>query len=79
MSTKEVVTKEGIVKEAIMGGLFKVVLLEDESIVVAALSGKLRKFRIRILPGDRVKMEFSPHDVTRGRITLRFRGNENES
>lgn len=75
-NTKVVVTKEGIVKEAIMGGLFKVQLLDDDSIVVAALSGKLRKFHIRILPGDKVKMEFSPHDLTRGRITLRFRGNE---
>jgi len=72
MSTKEVITKDGKVKEAFMGGLFKIELDEGEE-VLAALSGKMRKFRIKILPGDRVRVEFSPHDLTRGRISVRYR------
>ncbi len=70
--TKEVVIKEGIVTEAQTAGMFKVVF-EDETEAWGVLSGKMRKFRINILPGDKVKVEFSPHDLTRGRITYRYR------
>ncbi len=70
--TKEVVTKEGIVKEAQAGGMFKIEF-EDGEQAWGVLSGKMRKFRITILPGDKVKVEFSPHDLTRGRITYRQR------
>ncbi|MFH1295527.1 MAG: translation initiation factor IF-1 [bacterium] len=69
--TKELVIKEGVVKEALQGGLFRIEL-SDGSLVLAVLSGKTRKFHIRILPGDKVRMEFSPHDLTRGRITYRL-------
>lgn len=72
MSTKEVISKEGVVREALMGGLFRV-QFEDETEALASLSGKMRKFKIRILQGDKVKVEFSPHDLTRGRITYRHR------
>jgi len=72
MSTKEVENKDATVKEAIQGGLFRVEL-DDGTAAVGALSGKMRKFHITILPGDRVKMEFSPHDLTRGRITYRIK------
>lgn len=72
MNTKDVVIKDGIVKEAQMGGMFKVEL-EDGNIALATLSGKMRKFKIRILPGDKVKMEFSPHDLTRGRVSYRYK------
>lgn len=65
------VKKDGIVREALQGGLFRVEV-EDGETVLAVLSGKTRKFHIRILPGDRVKMEFSPHDLTRGRISYRL-------
>ena len=71
-NTKEVIVKEGIVKEAHTGAMFKVEFPEGET-ALAVLSGKMRKFRITILPGDKVKVEFSPHDLTRGRITYRFR------
>lgn len=71
-NTKQVVIKEGIVKEVQAGGMFKVELT-DNSEAWGILSGKMRKFRITILPGDKVKLEFSPHDLTRGRITYRFR------
>ena len=71
-STKQVISKDGKVTEALQGGMFKV-QFEDESVALATISGKMRKFRIRILPGDKVKVDFSPHDLTRGRISLRHR------
>lgn len=72
MNTKTTITKEGIVKEAQMGGMFKIEF-PDETVALAILSGKMRKFKIRVLPGDKVKVEFSPHDLARGRISLRYR------
>lgn len=72
MSTKEVIIKEGKVTETLMGGMFKV-QFDDESIALAMISGKMRKRHIRVLVGDKVKVEFSPHDLTRGRITYRLR------
>lgn len=71
MESKEVIKKDGKVTEALMGGMFRV-QLEDESVILATISGKMRKAHIRVLPGDRVRMEFSPHDLTRGRITFRL-------
>ncbi len=71
-TTKKVISKDGKVIETLQAGMFKVEL-EDETIALATLSGKMRKFRIRILAGDTVKIEFSPHDLTRGRITYRYR------
>ena len=70
--TKKVITKDGKVTEALQGGMFKV-LFEDETVALATISGKMRKFHIKILPGDTVKVDFSPHDLTRGRITYRNR------
>jgi translation initiation factor IF-1 len=72
MISKEVITKEGKVTETLMGGMFKV-QFDDESTALAVISGKMRKQRIRVLVGDKVKVEFSPHDLTRGRITFRLR------
>jgi len=63
---------EGTVIEALPGTQFKV-QLESGHQVLAYLSGKMRKFYIRILLGDRVKVEMSPYDLTRGRITFRHR------
>ena len=63
---------EGTVIEALPGTQFKV-RLENGHEVLAYLSGKMRKFYIRILLGDRVKVEMSPYDLTRGRITFRHR------
>ena len=62
----------GTVLEKFPGGMFSV-QLEQKQVVLAHLSGRLRKNRIRILPGDRVTLELSPYDLTRGRITYRFR------
>ena len=62
----------GTVLEKFPGGMFSI-QLEQKQVVLGHLSGRLRKNRIRILPGDRVTLELSPYDMTRGRITYRFR------
>ena len=72
MSTKEVITKDGKVIETLMSGMFKV-QFEEETTALAMISGKMRKQHIRVLVGDRVRVEFSPHDLTRGRITFRLK------
>jgi len=63
---------DGIVKEALPNTLFRV-QLEDGSLVVCHLSGKMRMHFIKILPGDKVKIEMTPYDKSRGRITFRYR------
>ena len=74
----DIVKEEGIevggtVLEKFPGGMFSVELEQRKQVVLAHLAGRLRKNRIRILPGDRVTLELSPYDLTRGRITYRFR------
>ena len=66
-SKEDVIEVEGEVIEALPGTMFKVKLDGSNHEVLATLSGKLRKFYIRILLGDRVKMELSPYDLSRGR------------
>ncbi|MCD6178202.1 translation initiation factor IF-1 [bacterium] len=61
---------DGVVIEALPSACFKV-KLEDDSEVLAHLSGKMRRFRIKILPGDKVTVEVSPYDKHRGRIVYR--------
>lgn len=68
---KTVVKKEGIVKESLQGGLFRIELTDGE-LVLGVLSGRMRKYRIRVMAGDKVQVEFSPHDLMRGRISLRL-------
>ena len=68
----EVIEVEGIVEECLPGAMFKV-KLPNEHIVMAHVSGKIRMNYIRILPGDRVTLEISPYDLTRGRITYRHK------
>ena len=62
---------DGIIKQALSNAMFRVEL-ENEHIVTAHISGKMRKFYIRLLPGDKVKLEMSPYDLTKARITYRF-------
>jgi len=69
---KNVIKKSGIVSEALPSASFKV-KLDDGKEVIAHLAGKLRMFHIKVLPGDRVTVEFTPYDETRGRITFRGR------
>ena len=70
MSKEDVIEIEGIVVEKLPNAMFKVEL-ENGHQVLAHNSGKLRKNFIRILPGDKVTMEMSPYDLTKGRITWR--------
>ena len=70
MSKEDVIEVEGIVDEALPNATFKV-KLDSGHIVLAHLSGKLRQNYIKILPGDKVTMELSPYDLSRGRITWR--------
>lgn len=63
---------DGIVEEAFPNTLFRV-KLEDGRIVLCHLSGKMRIHYIRIIPGDRVKVEMTPYDETKGRITFRYK------
>ena len=71
-SNKDVIEVEGTVAEALPNAMFKVDLQNGHS-VLAHISGKMRKNFIRILPGDKVQVELSPYDLTRGRITYRFK------
>ena len=72
MSTVDVIEVEGVVVEALPNAMFKV-KLENDHIVLAHVSGKMRMNFIRILPGDRVTLELTPYDLNRGRITYRFK------
>jgi translation initiation factor IF-1 len=69
---KDVIELEGEVTEALPSALFRV-KLESGQLILAHVSGKIRKNFIRILAGDRVKVELSPYDLTRGRITYRIK------
>ena len=71
-SNKEVIEVEGTVAEALPNAMFKVEL-ENKHQVLAHISGKMRKHFIRILPGDKVLVELSPYDLTRGRIIYRYK------
>jgi translation initiation factor IF-1 len=70
---KDVIEVEGTVSEALPNAMFRVEL-DNGHEVLAHVSGRLRMNFIRILPGDRVRVELSPYDLTRGRITYRLRG-----
>ena len=72
MSKVDVIEVEGVVVEALPNAMFKVEL-ENDHIVLAHVSGKMRMNFIRILPGDRVTLELTPYDLNRGRITYRFK------
>ena len=69
---KDVIEAVGTVEEALPNAMFKV-KLDTGHEVLAHISGKMRMYYIRILLGDRVQVELSPYDLTRGRITYRFR------
>ena len=72
MSSEETITLEGKIVDTLPNAMFRVEL-ENGHTVLAYLSGKMRKDYIRVLLGDKVKVEMSPYDITRGRITYRFR------
>ncbi len=70
MAKEDLIEVEGVVNEALPNAMFRVEL-ENGHKVLAHISGKIRMHFIRILPGDKVKVELSPYDLTRGRITYR--------
>lgn len=72
MAKEELIETEGKIVEALPNAMFRVEL-ENGHIVLAHVSGKIRMNFIRILPGDRVKLELSPYDLSRGRITFRIK------
>jgi translation initiation factor IF-1 len=72
MSKQKGIAVEGTVVEALPNAMFRVEL-ENKHVILAHVSGKMRMHFIRILPGDRVAVELSPYDLTRGRITYRYK------
>ena len=71
-NTKEVIKLVGVVVEALPGAKFRVELENGHSII-AHVSGKMRKHYIKLVPGDKVEVELTPYDLTKGRISFRLR------
>jgi len=71
LNSKNLLIQEGTVSEVLPNTTFRVIL-ENNSEVLAHLSGKMRMHYIKLLPGDKVKLEMSPYDLTKGRITFRY-------
>lgn len=72
MAKQDVIKQDGTIIEALSNAMFRV-KLENEHEIVAHISGKMRMNYIRILPGDKVAVELSPYDLSRGRITYRYK------
>ncbi|HOY06946.1 MAG: translation initiation factor IF-1 [Bacteroidetes bacterium] len=72
MSKEDIIKQDGEVAEALSNANFKV-RLENGHVILATISGKMRMNYIRILPGDKVSVEMSPYDLTRGRIIYRYK------
>ena len=72
MSKEDMIEVQGVVKETLPNAMFRV-QLDNGHRILAHISGKMRMHFIRILPGDKVTIELSPYDLTRGRITYRFK------
>lgn len=71
MSKQEAIVRDGVVLESLSNAMFKVEL-ENGPIIIAHISGKMRQHFIRLLPGDKVRIEMSPYDLTKGRIAYRY-------
>ena len=71
MARQASIEQDGIIKESLSNAMFRVEL-ENGHIITAHISGKMRMHYIRLLPGDKVKLEISPYDLTKGRITFRY-------
>ena len=72
MAKEDVIEFEGVVDEILPGGQFRV-RLQGDQVILAYTAGKMRKNRIRVLTGDEVLVELTPYDLTKGRITYRFK------
>jgi translation initiation factor IF-1 len=71
MAKQPAIEVDGIIKDALSNAMFKVEL-ENGHIITGHISGKMRMHYIRLLPGDKVKVELSPYDLSKGRITYRY-------
>ena len=72
MAKQDLIKQDGIIEEALSNAMFRV-RLENGHEIVATISGKMRMHYIRILPGDKVAVEISPYDLSRGRINYRYK------
>ena len=72
MTKQSEIEHEGVIVETLPNAMFKVEL-ENGHVIIAHISGKMRMNYIKILPGDRVKVEMSPYDLTKGRISFRYK------
>ena len=72
MAKKNLIKQDGIIEESLSNAMFRV-RLENDHVIVATISGKMRMHYIKILPGDKVAVEMSPYDLSRGRITFRYK------
>ena len=72
MSKQPSIEQDGIIKEALSNAKFRVEL-QNGHVITAHISGKMRMHYIKILPGDKVRVEMSPYDLTKGRITFRYK------
>ena len=71
MAKQASIEQDGVIIEALSNAMFRVEL-ENGHVITAHISGKMRMHYIRLLPGDKVKLEISPYDLTKGRITFRY-------
>jgi len=69
---EELVEFEGTVTELLRGGMFRVEINESKHEIIAQINGKMRMYKIKVLLGDHVKLEVSPYDLSKGRITKRL-------
>lgn len=72
MSKQAAIEQDGVILEALSNAMFKVEL-ENGHVITAHISGKMRMHYIKILPGDKVKVEMSPYDLSKGRISFRYK------
>ncbi|MEP7195763.1 MAG: translation initiation factor IF-1 [Saprospiraceae bacterium] len=72
MTKKNLIQQDGIIEESLSNAMFRV-RLQNDHLIIATISGKMRMNYIRILPGDKVSVEMSPYDLSRGRITYRYK------
>ena len=71
MAKQESIEQDGVIVEELSNAMFRVEL-SNGHVVTAHISGKMRMFYIKLLPGDKVKLEMSPYDLTKARITFRY-------
>ena len=72
MAKQDLIKLDGIIEEALSNAMFRV-RMQNDHLIIATISGKMRMHYIRILPGDKVAVEMSPYDLSRGRINYRYK------